>query len=364
MTISIRGIAQTWLLLLALGIPAFANNNSSVEIMLFDAPGAGILPGQGTIPFDINVEGEIVGYYIDANNIFHGFSRTPNGAFESFEAADGGEGTSAQAVNVEGAITGYSVTDNGISHGFVRAPDGALTTVDVPDAVLGTQPGDINLFREVVGSYIDAEFSFHGFFRTRDGEITTFDVPNAGTGFLQGTFPCIGTGLNDFGVVVGSYVDADSVNHGFLRSRDGVISTFDAPSSAGTFPGSINLKGEVTGIYVGALDGVDHGFVRTPDGRFTSFDAPGAGTGQFQGTQPSTINALGTVVGYTVDADLAWRAFIRAPDGKLTTFESAEGGTGPAQGTNAFAINLTGEIIGIVTDGNSVSHGFVARLRH
>ena len=59
-------------------------------------------------------------------------------------------------------------------------------------------------------------------------KFVTFDVPGAGTGSGQGTFA--GT-INPAGVVAGAYSDASGVNHGFLRSPDGVITTFDAPGA-------------------------------------------------------------------------------------------------------------------------------------
>jgi len=108
------------LVVLAIATRASAGN-PSVELTLFDAPGAGTAPGLGTFPFDINVWGEVAGYYNDANNVSHGFLRAVDGAFTTFDAADGGEGTTVWAVNIEGEVAGFSVTDNGIPHGFVRA---------------------------------------------------------------------------------------------------------------------------------------------------------------------------------------------------------------------------------------------------
>jgi hypothetical protein len=51
------------------------NPNDSVST--FDAPGAGTGSGQGTVPGGLNFEGDISGYYIDANIANHGFLRTP-----------------------------------------------------------------------------------------------------------------------------------------------------------------------------------------------------------------------------------------------------------------------------------------------
>jgi hypothetical protein len=53
-----------------------------------------------------------------------------------------------------------------------------------------------------------------------------------------------------------------------------------------------------------------HGFVRTPDGTITTFDAPGAGTGLFQGTIPSGINPAGAIVGYYLDASYVFHGFL------------------------------------------------------
>jgi hypothetical protein len=52
-------------------------------------------------------------------------------------------------------------------------------------------------------------------------------VKEAGTGAYQGTF---GYGINPEGEINGFYYDT-SVSHGFLRSPDGAITTFDAPDA-------------------------------------------------------------------------------------------------------------------------------------
>ena len=94
---------------------------------------------------------------------------------------------------------------------------------------------------------------------------TTFDAPGAGAGFNQGTIP---DGINDSGVIVGHYVDATGVSHGFRRSAQGSIATGDVPgaghgSGEGTVPFFINATGEITGYYIDS-GRVAHGFVRLP----------------------------------------------------------------------------------------------------
>jgi hypothetical protein len=72
------------------------------------------------------------------------------------------------------------------------------------------------------------------------------------------------------GAITGHYADARNVNHGFVRSPSGKLTTFDAPgagtnagSGFGTFPDSINDAGAITGHYTDAL-GRNHGFLRIP----------------------------------------------------------------------------------------------------
>jgi hypothetical protein len=67
----------------------------------------------------------------------------------------------------------------------------------------------------VTGEYVDASDVNHGFVRTLNGSITTFDVPGAGTGPFQGTIPLSN---NPVGAITGYYIDANDVTHGFLRT--------------------------------------------------------------------------------------------------------------------------------------------------
>jgi len=68
----------------------------------------------------------------------------------------------------------------------------------------------------------------------------------------------------------------------------------------------------VTGEYVDASD-VNHGFVRTKHGALTAFDAPGAGTGPGQGTIPLSNNPADAITGYYIDANDVSHGFLRTP---------------------------------------------------
>lgn len=65
----------------------------------------------------------------------------------------------------------------------------------------------------------DANSVYHGYLRTPDGTITSFDAPCADTtpGSDDGTYPY---SINDAGVITGSYQDSNNVYHGFIMLPD------------------------------------------------------------------------------------------------------------------------------------------------
>jgi len=91
----INGIASYrsfYLGVCTLGV-AFAATAAEPPIITIDAPGAGTGQFQGTGCFAftdcsvlLNNFGAVTGYYLDANNVYHGFVRSPTGKFTSFQA--------------------------------------------------------------------------------------------------------------------------------------------------------------------------------------------------------------------------------------------------------------------------------------
>src|ERR1039458_10624569 len=76
---------------LGLGLSATADDHKAT-IITFDAPGAGKGAGQGTIAFGHDARGAIMGYYLDASNVYHGFLRTPDGRFTTIDVPGAGTG--------------------------------------------------------------------------------------------------------------------------------------------------------------------------------------------------------------------------------------------------------------------------------
>src|SRR6202790_3659112 len=182
--------------------------------------------------------------------------------------------------------------------------------------------------------------------------VVTFDAPGAGTApnQAQGTFPAQ---ITNSSLTVVNYVDANGVNHGFVRNPDGRITTFDAPS-AGTGAGEGTIPNGITdaGIVVGGVfdgSGVFHGFFGRPGGHFTIFDAPGAGTAPNQGTNATAINSEGTISGDYVDANDVPHGYVRFRDGKINSFDPS-GSVFTAADT--LGINRVGVITGPYLDAN------------
>jgi hypothetical protein len=285
-----------------------------------------------------------------------------------------GQGTMGIAINPAGVIAGAYTDANGVNHGFLRAPEGTFATFDAPGA--GTGPGQgtfvalvgaITPAGAVVGTYTDANGVNHGFLRSPHDTFTLLDVPDAGTGPGQGASV---EDINPEGVIAGEYSDARSVFHGFVRTEGGTIATFD-DLGAGTSPGQGTFVASVEGLTpAGALAGfytdassVNHGYVRAPDGAITKFDVPGAGTVPGQGTYVGGINPEGMVMSTYLDPSNTFHGYVRAPNGAITTFDILGVGTGPGQGTVPEAINTPGTIAGNYFDANGVSHGFI-RTNH
>jgi hypothetical protein len=333
----------------------------------FDIPGAGTSSSEGTYAFAINGAGATTGYYIDANGVPHGFLRASGGTITTFDAPDDVNGTYPSGINSAGVITGYSYDANFVAHGFLRASDGTVTTFDAPDDVNGTYPSGINSAGVITGYYWDANFATYGFLRNSDGSITTFEASDAGTDLFAGTYP---GGINPQGTISGCYLDANYAGHNFLRGSDGTFTAFDVSngtlstcgstfSQAASMGFTINAARTVTGNYFQPIQGNPfggnfRGFVRSSDGVITTFDAATYSPCCIW-TFGIAINPAGTIAGYFNDGHNLNRGFLRTSDGSVTILDAP----GARHGTVANDINPAGEITGSYVDASAVSHGFL-----
>jgi uncharacterized membrane protein len=355
-------------------------------IITIDAPGAGTLPGQplgqGTFPYQVNNRGEIGGNYQDASNVLHGFLRTREGAFISFDAPGAGtgavQGTQGFAISPEGTVVGKIIDANFVQHGMLRTREGAVTVFDAPSVgnnpPLYTIATCVNAEGTIAGNYADANGLNHAFLRTPDGLVAAVDPPGTGTAPTQGSSVSVPGCINDEGAIVGFYFDKKNVVHGFLRSADGAYTAPIDVVTAGTgaFQGTAalgtNEEGTIVGGYTDA-NNLNHGYVRARDGTITTFDVPAAGTLAGQGTiiTTATINAGGVVTGNYLDENNVSHGFVRDEDGTITTFDAPGAGmVAGLGGTTPIGNNARDWVTGYYFDANGVGHGFLrtGRGRH
>jgi probable HAF family extracellular repeat protein len=276
----------------------------------FDFPGAVFTDG-----VDINRFGDIVGHYVDAAGIDHGYL-LHKGNFTTIDFP-GGEGGHTHGINSSGAIVGLYYTGKRY-HGFVLS-GGAYTSIDFPGAQ-STRANGINTAGDIVGSYYDNNSDStgantgskgHGFL-LRAGVLTAIDFP--GADFTDAWR------INDNGQILGRYKSGNGNFHIFLYTiATRSFSSIDFPNAVETAMGGfsqmggLNNNGDIASGYCNSsnceLDSVGslHGFVLSRGG-FTSLDVPGAA-----GTIAFGINDQGAIVGGYTDANLRVHGFLRSP---------------------------------------------------
>lgn len=156
-------------------------------------------------------------------------------------------------------------------------------------------------------------------------------------------------GINANGDVVGTYVDQNFKNHGFLLTAGQYIS-IDPPGSLFTEARGINANGDIVGDYV-ASDGNLHGFFLGPDG-FKDISVSG-----HLNTIPVKISPEGVIVGCFHDTDTmgTMHGFVRNED-SLTVYPT------PASMHNG--VNPRGDIAGFYTDLVTMqTHGYIISKR-
>jgi hypothetical protein len=253
--------------------------SSGGTITTFDAPGAGTRAYQGTFAYGINSQGTVAGFYLDQNDLYHGYLRMANGAFATFDAPGAGnvlhsdQGTLTglfSDLNEWGTIAGFYLDNNNVYHGYSRTSAGAFTIFEAPGANTsagyhGTVAASINDSGQIAGYYTDAHTVYHGFLRGSNGSFVTFDAPGAGRNANQGTIP---TNIDDLGGITGYLVSASGVYNGFVRAANGSFITFNVAGAGtragqGTLPAGNNSTVHATTGYYTDGRNVNHGFVRT-----------------------------------------------------------------------------------------------------
>ena len=241
-------------------------------------------------------------------------------------------------------------TDFGDYAGNTRSPDGEKTIgFTLIDGVFSTYdfPGSQNTYFYALGNngnaaghYKDSNGLYHGVI-LENGELRQYDFPGAAETHIYGI-------SDETGALSGNIVDAAGVYHAF--SGDMII-TF--PGAVNTYGDFVNAAGAVVGSYVDA-DGMPHGFIRHPDGSFTTIDLPEIPKLQFLFV--NTITDLGVIGFRAKAADDILRSYILLPDNTL--YEVRLPGSAITVVRN---VNQDGSIIGFYDTPDGRRHGFVGR---
>jgi hypothetical protein len=286
------------------------------QFATIDAPGAALTQNNGTLITAMNASGVSVGYYSDGQ-FLHSFLVSSSGTMTEFDPPNS-SGSTALCINDGGVIAGAVIDLNG-NHAYVRSASGTFTLIDPTGSPSGIQAAlayGINASGGVTGEFTDANSVHHGFLRDAGGNVTLLDAPGAGTAANEGTEP---VAINANGAIVGGInvgvINGVNTTHSVIRAADGTYTVFDPPQSGAhtSFAKAINDNGVVVGEYRDA-NLVRHGYLRQPDGTFTSFDDPDAAqlplSNTNLGTIPRSINANGAVAGLYSDANGVRHAFI------------------------------------------------------
>ena len=240
--------------------------------------------------------------------------------------------------------------DFGDYAGNTRGPDGKKKIgFTLIDGVFKTYdfPGSLNTYfyaldnaGKAAGHYKGPDDLYHGVIM-EDGELTQYDFPGAAETHIYGI-------SDETGALSGNAVDEMGVSRGF--SGDMLIAF---PGAVNTYADFVNAAGAVVGSYVDA-EGMPHGFIRHPDGSFTTIDLPTMPNLEFLFV--NTITDVG-VIGFRAKAvDDILRSYILLPDGIL--YEVRLPGS---VSTIVRNVNQDGSIIGYYDLPDGRRHGFLGR---
>jgi len=187
-------------------------------------------------------------------------------------------------------------------------------------------PAGVNTSDAVVGLFQDLSvYAVHGYlWSSSTGEGELYDYPGAAQTVLNG--------INDAGLVVGTYIDSQGNSHGFYL-KNGQTTPLAVPGADDTSPAGINNHGVVVGVYDTFLGGPVTGF-QMKGNTVTTIQYPGA-----VNTYPLAINDAGAIVGLYYDGtnDHGFMEY----RGSYTKLEPPGASSSEARG-----INNSGEIVG------------------
>jgi hypothetical protein len=154
-----------------------------------------------------------VGFYTDTNGVNHGYSYNIRARRYETITVDGDSNVTAAAINNVGAVAGFATNAAGTTEGYLELPGGNVIHLNVPGAS-STQALGVNNRDEVVGDYTTGSSTTPNGFIWAPGR--GFEMVNDPNGVNGTTI----NGLNDRGILVGFYMDANGLTHGLIARPD------------------------------------------------------------------------------------------------------------------------------------------------
>lgn len=256
-----------------------------------------------TTLYGINAHRDIVGTYIDSENVSHGFLLR-GGVFTTIDVPNAA-GTDARGINPAGDIVGgYWLPGEPPAniHGYLLRRDGTLEYIDYPGQI-NTIPQRILPDGTILGCYHGSDTMMSMFGMWIRGAVT--DSTSQSASMHNGATP-------DLSVIAGLFTDLTEpvprAAWGYVI-ENGVFTRFRVPGSNLTAVWDVSPGGALVGAYRNSTG--FHGFL-LEDGQYTSLDYPGATL-----TRAFGINARGDIVGHYVSNGVTRGYFARRTGASL-----------------------------------------------
>ena len=298
----------------------------------------------------VNDVGNVVGSYIDAEDIYHVYVRGPGGSFATLDIPVGSdpEYFFLQGINNALIAVGRAKAEGDVPRTYAGNAIG-LQELQFPGSV-STEGWNVNQDGSIVGHYDAADGRRHGFIaRPKAG------TPQARPGVVQPalnyTFESIDvpgvdflavTASSDFEDYAGNMRSADSDKDVGFTLIDGVFETHDFPDSQGTYFYALGNDGTAAGHYQDS-DGLYHGVI-LENGELRQYDFPGAVETFIYGYSDAT----GVLTGSFIDASGVRRGF---SGDEIIEYPGASA-------TYADFVNWSGNIVGSYVDAEGMYHAY------
>ena len=210
-----------------------------------------------------------------------------------------------------------------------------------------TQVTAINNRQDTAGFWVNAKNQNFGFIRWH-GVYTSYRDPHTGKGTVNQLL-----GLNNAGIAVGFYTDANNVNHAYeLDQSTGHFTAIVPPGGTNATASGLNQAGDVTGFFTNGSGAVVGWLLK--GNTFIDFSFPGATS-----TMPFGINNKDQIVGEYMDSAGTHGFLLSNPLGPRVRWQSIDDPNGIGT-TVVNGINDKTQLVGFYVDASGNTNGMLA----